>query len=162
MSAFFQSPPIDLVEHGKRQSRPASSRRFAAHVVSMADQTVHRYMSTGELRGVLSCVQQQLRSLKWRDYIFGIPVNSHRYIDGTFELEGRDQILPEAVVATTLRYREALNEQGTGLRSIIFGEFVCGLEWACYSSIFESSLEPKPQVPLIEPSAVNQYVREVA
>jgi hypothetical protein len=128
----------------------------------MADHTVLRYMPTGELRGVVSCVRQQLRSLKWRDYIWVIPLNSYRYVDGSFELEGRDQILPEAVVATTLRYREALNEHGTGLRSIIFGEFVRGLEWACYSSIFESRIEAMPQVPLIEPSWVNQYVCEAA
>lgn len=119
-------------------------------------------MPTGELQGVISCIRQQLRSLKWREYVWVIPLNSYRYIDGTFELKGRDQILPESVVATTLRYREELDERESDLCSIIFGEFVRGLEWACYSSIFESKLEAMPQVPLIEPSLVNQYVREAA
>jgi hypothetical protein len=158
MSKLFDSVLIDLIEYGRRQRKLVSKRSFAWHIVAMADRVIYRYNSSEQLLGIRSCIRHQLQSLHWYDYMFFIPLSRNRYSSGTFELTGRGYILPNSIIATTLHYREALNEAGTGLRSIVLSEFVCGLEWVCYESIFGSNIETWPEMPLLEATKVEPYV----
>jgi hypothetical protein len=157
MQKFLSGPLLDLVEYG-RSRRPPAGKPFATAIALMADMVIRRGMNDQELRGVHACLRQQLRTLTWRSYAWHIPLGKHRFSDGTFELEGRTEILPSSLVATVLLYRPSLDEQGTGLSRVIFSELAIGLEWACYASQFESSLETSASAKLIPERKAQEYI----
>lgn len=157
MMSILSGPLIDLVELG-RNRQSAAGRPFAVKIALMADDVIRRYMREDELLGIRTCLRYQLRSLSWRSYAWFIPLSKYSFSYGTFELEGRTYILPNSLVASVLKYREALSERGTGLGQIIFSDLVAGLEWACWKSQFESKIETSRDIKLISAEEINSYV----
>ena len=157
MLKLLSDPLLDLVEYG-RSRKPPAGKPFATAIALMADMVIRRDMNDRELRGVHACLRQQLRTLTWRSYAWHIPLSKYRFSDGTFELEGRTEILPSSLIATVLLYRPSLDEQGSGLSRIIFSELAIGLEWACYASQFESSVETSAAAKLIPERKAQEYI----
>ncbi|MDD2659784.1 MAG: hypothetical protein PHY54_08910 [Methylococcales bacterium] len=156
-TTLLSEPLIDLVELG-RNCKSAAGRPFATAIALMADGVIRRYVGEDELLGIRACLRHQLRTLTWRSYAWCIPLGKYSYSDGTFELESRTYILPNSLLASVLKYREALDERGTGLGRIIFSELAVGLEWACWRSQCESDLETSRDTKLISSEELNSYV----
>jgi hypothetical protein len=154
---ILSGPLIDLVELGRKR-QTAAGKSFATKIVLLADDVVRRYMREDELLGIRACLRHQLRSLTWRTYAWFIPLGKYSFADGAFELEGRTYILPNSLIASVLKYREALSERETGLGQIIFAELVSGLEWACWISQFESHIETSFDIKLLSAEELNSYV----
>lgn len=160
MTLLLDGPLIDLVEFG-RYEKLACGRRFATPIALLATGVVSRYMDERELVGIQTCLRYQLRTLAWKDFTFGIPLGRHSLNYGSFDYSDsgdRTYMLPNSLIASVLRYRDALNENGTGLRSIIFSNLLNGLEWACWRSLRESELEKADGTKLFSKSELNSYI----
>lgn len=156
-STLLSEPLIDLVELG-RNRKCAAGRPFATAIALMAEGVIRRYMGEDELLGIRACLRQQLRTLTWRAYAWCVPLGKYYFSNGTFELESRTYILPNSLLASVLKYREALDERGTGLGRIVFSDLAVGLEWACWRSQFESGIETSRDTKLISAEELNRYV----
>ena len=157
MSLLLSGPLLNLVEFG-RNRKPPCGKAFATGIALMADMVLRRQMNEQEVLGVRSCIRQRLRTLEWRSYAWHVPIGGHRFVDGTFELEGRTEVLPNSLVATVLLYRTSLDEGGTGLGRILFSELANGLEWACYASQFEKRVEASEHAKLISNDKICEYI----
>jgi hypothetical protein len=158
MTYLLEPPLIDLVEYGKGRKSPPVGRSFASHIALMADMVIRRYMPAQELEGVRACLRQQLRILRWKSYSWFIPMGSERFTNTAFDVEGFSYVLPNSLVATTLLYRGALDESGTGLARLVFADLVNGLEWACYSGLYGYPLEGSDQPTLVSEEAVHGFI----
>lgn len=154
---MYQSP-IDLVECGRRHPKKVAAKSFANHVVSLADDVIHTHMPMDELVGIRKCVNHLLRRLEWNEGFRVFPFRKQSYRDSSFKVEGREFMLADSVILTTLVYRTSLDEGVTGLRSIIFGEFVQGLEWICSAAIRTSRLDDVATFPVLESPEIAKYV----
>ena len=146
--AMVTGPLIDLIALGHKSSAP-TSKPFADPIAYMATAVVHRHLESGELVGIRACIKHNLESLSWRNFVFGFPISTDRYADGSFNLDGRDLILPNSIIASVIKYRDPLNEHSTGLAPIIYIELRRGIEWACVRSLYESHLESTQGIKLL-------------
>ena len=143
--SLLESECLDLVECGRKYKRRVGTRRFAAPVVAVADKTILSLRNRSELQGIRDCIRALLSGFKWNEGFVFLPVRQ----DLTWISADRIEFLANSVIATTMKYRYSLDESHTGLRSIIYSEFVQGLEWACSAVIRIGLVEERDGIPVM-------------
>jgi len=148
MSDANNYPLIDLIALGHKAA-PPTSKPFASHIASLAIAVIHPHMDPGEVQGIRACIAHHLQVLRWSSYFLGIPISSNRFTDGSFDVEGREYVLPNSIIATVQEYRGALSDHSSGLASIVRTELRLGIELACVRSLHESDIATAKGVPLL-------------
>lgn len=157
MSFPFYVSSFDLIECGRTYRRRVATTRFAVPVVAMADAVVRRHQSQGELLGVRKCLIQQLSNLEWNQGYRFLPIRC-KLSSCVSSQSSQYLLLPDSIIATTLLYRESLDESVTGLRGILMREFAQGLEWACSAIERVGNLRSLPEIPRIPVEEVSKLV----
>lgn len=158
MVKFLDTPLIDLIEFGRHDRAKYKERKFARDIAYLACGVIERHVSSDELEGIRRCIKFELRNLKWNTFIWLIPLTTHRYKDGSFEAEGRTEILPNSIIATVLKYRDGLKEWDTNLAAILITNFVRGIGRICEESIFSSNIEACDNLIYIDSHAINKMI----
>ena len=125
----------------------------------MAYDEVKWHSSNEHLEAVRDCLRSLIIHLSWWEGIGPIPLVRRSYIqDAWSEEDLAGTCIANSIIYTILRYRSSLDERGTGLRSILLSDLLCGLEWACCMAANEG-IEPMKQfVPAIERNLIRDQI----
>ena len=105
----FKYPTYDLLKYGQQMKKPVSRRNFARQVVDLATQLALSLNSSQQIQRSIELLHNQISGLRWKTYIFIIPVQSHSMSRDTCGPEGREDLLPESLLATVSFYKSQLN-----------------------------------------------------
>lgn len=154
----FYKAPLDLIECGHRHPGRVATKTFAHHIVALADDVIHTYTPAAELEGIRQCIKHLVVRLKWKLGFGFLPLVTHRYRDTSFGVVGREYMLVDSIVLTTLVYRSPLDEEETDLRLIMLAEFIQGIEWACEAAMGTSRLDDTTAFPTLAAEKIAKYV----
>ncbi|WP_128003590.1 hypothetical protein [Piscinibacter defluvii] len=157
MTFPFSPALLDLVECGRRFQKPVATSKFSTPVVLLADGVVARHQSEGELLGIRLCLAHSLGTLEWNEGSRLLP-STCRLTPVPADSQYRN-LFPDSVIATTLLYRDALDESVSGMRRKVLSEFTQGLEWAC-SAVERMGLTVMlHEAPTLPTEKVASYIR---
>ena len=150
----FHSNPIDIdrtyANLKKYKTKPASTDtlgglvyrdqkvsrdRFGGPVVEMAEGVISTYLSSRDIPGIRRCLSLQIKNLRWRSHLFGIPIAETRFtpVLGPSDEQGIDvELLVDSLILNIVAYRVQLDDYASGLRRIMLHDLTIGFEWLCY------------------------------
>ena len=145
----FKYPTYDLLKYGQQMKKPVSRRNFARQVVDLATQLALNLNSSQQIQRSIELLHNQISGLRWKTYIFIIPVQSHSMSRDTCGPEGREDLLPESLLATVSFYKSQLNFANQDERYFCKKSIGAGLEWLCQRMQYEGVHSAFNTVPLL-------------
>lgn len=139
---IFHSGAIDLVTTWQNYCRAYGDKRlrrkhFGLPIVRLAYDTLVSHSATAEeLEGVEACLIALSLRLKWRTYLFGIPLGEeHPFHCDSLGTPPWDRelatLLVESLMLTMTAYREQLQEFHTGAAPIVYTDVLMGFQLVC-------------------------------
>ena len=154
--AYFDPPLFDLLKLGQLLKRSVSRKAFARHVVDTAAHLAIHYTGPQDFRLARSVLRDQISHLTWRDYVWVVPTTTYRLDHTIYPVEGYENVLPDSLLGTALKYRSSLNSSAPDERSYVRVMVRIGLEWACHKGQFEGSPNPHGDMPELDCHELNE------